>query len=121
MLDDRQRDAGRVDLLERVAADQLAANLAGDADERRRVHPRVGDRRHEVRRAGARGRDRNAWAARGARVTLGHVAGALLVAREDMTNGRAARDRVVGRKNRPARDAEGNLDPFGLEGAKNRV
>ena len=54
VLDDRHRDAGRVDLLERVGADQARAHLAGDADERRRVHPRVGDRRHEVRRARAR-------------------------------------------------------------------
>jgi hypothetical protein len=53
VLDDRQRDAGRVDLLERVTADQLATNLAGDADERRRVHPRVRDRGHEVCRARA--------------------------------------------------------------------
>jgi hypothetical protein len=45
----------------------------------------------------------------------------LLVARQDMTNGRAARNRVVGRKDRSARDAESNLDPFGLEGAENRV
>ena len=74
VLDDRDRDAGDVALLERVGADQVRAHLAGDADERRRVHPRVGDRRDEVRRARARGRDRDADAAGRARVALGHVA-----------------------------------------------
>ena len=51
VLDDGERDSGRVRLLERVRADQVRAHLAGDADERCRVHPRVGDRRDEVRDA----------------------------------------------------------------------
>ena len=58
VLDDRDRDPGDVALLERVGADQDRAHLARDADERRRVHPRVGDRRDEVRRARARRRER---------------------------------------------------------------
>ena len=36
---------GDVALLERVGADQVRRTWPGDADERRRVHPRVGDRR----------------------------------------------------------------------------
>ena len=95
VLDDRHRDPGRVDLLECVGADQRRPHLAGDADERRRVHPRVGDRRDEVRRARAGRRDRDADLARSARVTLGHVPGALLVPREHVPHGRPARDRVV--------------------------
>ena len=53
VLDDRQRDADDVGLLEAVRADQVGAHLAGDEDGRDRVHHRVGDGRDEVRRAGA--------------------------------------------------------------------
>jgi len=63
----------------------------------------VGDRSDEVRGAGARRRDRDTDAARGARVALGHVAGALLVPREDVAHRRPARYRVVERQDRAAR------------------
>ena len=86
------------------------AHLAGDADERRRVHPGVGDRRDEVRRARAGRGDRDADLARGARVALGHVAGALLVPGEHVPDGRSARERVVGRQDRAAGDPEGDFD-----------
>ena len=64
VLGDRQRDAGDVGLLERVGADQLAADLTGDADDRRRVHHRRRDAGDHVGGAGARGRDRHADACR---------------------------------------------------------
>ena len=121
MLDDRDRDAGDVALLERVGADQERPHLARDADERRRVHPRVGDRRDEVRRAGPGGRDRDADAAGGARVALGHVAGALLVPREHVAHGGAARHRVVERQDRAARQPEHHVDALRLERAEDRV
>ncbi len=121
VLDDRHRDPGRVDLLERVGADQRRAHLPRDADERRRVHPGVGDRRDEVRRAGARRRDRDADLPRGARVPLGHVACALLVPGEDVPHGRPARDRVVRRQDRAAGNAEDDLDSLQLEAAQDRV
>jgi hypothetical protein len=93
----------------------------GDADERRRVHPRVRDRRHEVRRAGARRRDRDADATRRTRVALGHVAGALLVPREHVADRRArARSRRRSGGSR-RRDAERDVDALGLEGAEDRV
>ena len=47
--------------------------------------------------------------------------GALLVAGEDVADGRAARERVVERQDRPARNAEGDVDPLGLEAAEDRV
>ena len=121
MLDDRHRDAGGIDFLKRVGADQRRTHLPGDADERRRVHPGVGDRRDEVRRARSGGRDRDAHLAGCAGVALGHVTGALLVPGEHVTNGGAARDRVVGRQDRPAGDPERNVDPFELESAQDRV
>ena len=63
VLDDRHRDSRDVALLERVGADQRRAHLARDADERRGVHPRIRDRRHEVRRTGAGGGDGDTGAA----------------------------------------------------------
>ena len=57
VLRDRQRDAGDVGLLERVRADEAAAHLSGDADDRRRVHHRGGDAGHHVRGTGTGCRD----------------------------------------------------------------
>ncbi len=121
VLDDRDRDPGDVALLERVRADEVRAHLAGDADERRRVHPGVGDRRDEVRRARARRGDRHSGPSRRACVPLGHVACALLVAGEHVAHGRAARERVVERKDRSARQAEGDVDPFRLQRAEDGI
>jgi hypothetical protein len=47
-------------------------------------------------------------------VALGHVAGALLVAHEDVPDGRL-QDGVVGRQDAPAGQAEGDLHPLHLE------
>jgi hypothetical protein len=52
VLDDRERDADGIRLLEGVGADQIRAHLARDRDHRGRIHPRVGNRRDEVRRTG---------------------------------------------------------------------
>ena len=94
MLRDRQRETERVDLLERVRADHRARHLARDRDERNRVELRVGDRREQVRGAGARRRDADAGPARHACDALGDEARALLVAREHVTNrARSARAR----------------------------
>ena len=105
VLGDRQRDAGDVGLLKGVGADQLAAHLAGDADDRRRVHHRRGDAGDHVGRAGARGRNRDADAAARARVAVGHVRRALLVADQHVPD-RKLEHRVVGRQDRAARVAE---------------
>ena len=56
-----------------------------------------------------------------ARVALGHVPCALLVAGEHVPHRRAARDRVVGRQDRAARNPEGDVDAFVLERAQDRV
>ena len=57
VLGDRQRDAGDVGFLERVRANQPAADLAGDADDRRGVHHRRRDAGDHVGRAGTGRRD----------------------------------------------------------------
>ncbi len=121
MLDDRDRDSRDVALLKGVSPDQMRPHLTGDADEGSRVHPRVCDRRDEIGRAGPRRRDRDADAPGRARVTLRHVTCALLVACEDVADGRATCEGVVGRQDRSARDSEDDLDAFGLEGAKQGI
>ncbi len=122
VLDDRHRDALDVGLLEGVGADQVRRHLAGDAHDRRRVEVGVGDRRHEVGRAGAGGRDGDAHLAGRTRVALRHVAGALLVAHQEVA------DRVlvlgpgvVERQDRPARQAEHVGHALGLEAADDRL
>src|SRR6266516_1209183 len=121
VLDDRDRDPGDVAFLERVGADQEGADLTGDADERRRVHPRIGDRRDEVRRTWPRGRDSDANLAGGAGVALCHVPGALLMPCEHVPDGRPARHRVVERQDRAAGDAEDDVDALRFEAAENRI
>ena len=105
VLRDRQRDAGDVGFLERVRPDQPAADLAGDADDRRRVHHRRGDAGDHVGRAGARRRNRDADAAAGAGVAVGHVRRALLVPDQDVPD-REVEHRVVGREDGAARISE---------------
>ena len=73
-------------LLERIGADQLAADLAGDADDRRGIHHRGGDAGDHVGGAGTGCRDGHADAAARARIAVGHVRGALLVANQDVVD-----------------------------------
>ena len=86
-------------------ADQRCGHLAGDADQRNRIHHRGGDAGDQVGGAGAGGRERDADLAAGARVAVGHVRGALFVADQHVAN-RVVEQRVVGRQNRAARIAE---------------
>ena len=115
VLGDRQRDAPDVGFLERVGADRTARDLAGDRDDRHGVHVRVGDRRDEVGRAGARGRHADADLAGREGVPLGRVSGALLVADEDVPDLLGVQERVVRREYRAARDAEDGVDPGRLQ------
>ena len=98
VLGDRQRDAGDVGFLERVGSDQAAADLAGDADDRRRIHHRGREAGDHVGRARTRRRDRDADLAGRARVAVGHVRRALLVPRQDVPDRirRASRRRPAG-------------------------
>ncbi len=117
MLGDRHRDADDVGLLEGVGADGRARDLAGDRDDRDRVHVGVGDRGHQVGRTRAGGGHADADLAGGLRVALGGVPAALLVADQDVADGRGVEQRVVGRQDRAARDAEDDLRPDALERA----
>ena len=104
------RDADGVAFLERVIADQMGRHLAGDADQRNRIHQRVGQRRHHVGGAGARGHQHDAGLAGGARIAFGGVAGALLVPHQDVLDIALLEDLVIDRKHRAAGIAENVLD-----------
>ena len=92
----------------------LPGHLPGDRDDRHRVHVRVRDRRDQVGRARTGGRHADADPAGGLRVPGGGVAGALLVADQDVPH-RRVEQRVVGRQDGAARDAEDYLYAERLE------
>ena len=102
VLGDRQRHAGDVGFLERVGADQLAADLPGDADDRRGVEHRRGDAGDHVRGARTGGRNRDADLPSRAREPVSHVRRALLVAHQHVADG-VLRHRVVRGQDRAAR------------------
>ena len=102
----RPGDADRIAFLKSVVADQVRRHLAGDADERHRIHHRVGQRRHHVGRAGPRGDQRHARLAGRARVALRRVARALLVADEDVLDLLLLEKLVVDREDGAAGIAE---------------
>ena len=114
MLGDGQGDAGDVGFLKGVGADQLAADLSGDANDGRGIQHGRGDAGDHVGRAGARGGDRNANVAAGARVAIRHVGGALLVAHQDVMDV-AVLQGVIRRQNCASRIAEDVLYAFALQ------
>jgi hypothetical protein len=114
VLGDAHRDAGDVALLERVGADRGRRDLACDHDERRRVHVRVADWRDDVGRAGTTGDHRDTGPPGRQRVTLGHVARALLVAHEDVAD-RGVEERVVDGEDGAAGQAKDRVDTLLFE------
>ena len=121
VLGHRQRDAGDVDLLERVLADQRTRDVAGDRDHRDRVQLRRGDRGDEVGRARAAGAHAHADPAARAGVAVRRVAAALLVTDEDVPDlGVVAQD-VVDREDDAARVAEQDVGALDDERLHERV
>ena len=115
VLGDGHRDAGGVAFLERVGADRRRRHLTGDHDHRDRIHHRVAQRRHDVGRGRTTRHHRHARAPGGVGEAFGHVAGALLVAHEDVAD-RRIEDRVVDGEDGAARQSEDDLDTLELEG-----
>ena len=116
-----KRDTGDVGLLEAVGADQVGRHLPGDGDDRDRVHVGVGDRRDQVRGARAAGRHADADAPGGLGVPGGRVTGALLVPDQDVPDHLGVEQRVVGRQDRAARDAEHHVCADPLERVDQRL
>jgi hypothetical protein len=83
VLDDRVGDARDVGFLEGVLAEVHGRRLAREHDHRDRVHERGQQAGDRVGGAWTRGDQHDPGAAGRTRVAVGHVRGALLVARED--------------------------------------
>ena len=114
VLDDRRRDPDHVRLLEGVRPAQRGPHLAGDEQRRDRVHLRVADRGDEVGRARPAGGEGDADPAGRARVSLGGVAGAGLVAHQHVPDA-GVQQRVVERQVGAAGHAEDGVDPGALQ------
>ena len=95
-------------------------HLTGDRDHRDRVHVGVHQRGDQVRRGRTGGHHRDAGLARHVGVALGHVAGALLVTHEHVTD-RAVHQRVVGGQDAAARVAEDQFDVLVFECSDQRL
>ena len=86
-------------------------HLAGDGDQRHRVHLGVGQAGDQVERTGPGGRHHHAGLAAGPRVSLGREDAPLLVPRQDRPDPVAvSRQRLVQRHARAARIGEDDLD-----------
>ena len=120
VLDDRQRHAEHVQLLEGVGAHQRGADLAGDHHHRRRIQEGIGDAGDQVRRARARRGHAHADAAAGAGVAVGSQRGALFVAHQDVLELRAGQGVVEGHDG-AARVAEQQVHALGLECARQQL
>ena len=110
------RDADRVALLEGVGADQRRRNLPRYADDRDRIHQRVGEPCHRVRRARAGRNKHHAHLAAGPRISLRRVNRALLVTHEEVLDPGLLENLVVDRKNGAAGISENVLNALIGEG-----
>ena len=112
-------DADRVGFLERVRADEMGRHLAGDADDRDRIHQRVGEAGDGIGGAGPRRHQQHADLAGGTRIALRRMGRALLVAHEHMLDEVLVEQRVIDRQHRAARIAENRIDALILQGLHN--
>ena len=116
VLGDGEGDAGDVDFLEGVGAEDFGRDLAGDRDDGDRVEHGGGEAGDEVGGAGAGGGHADADAAGRAGVAVGHVGGSLLVADEDVVDGGEFAEGVVDGEDGAAGVAEDGGGAFAGEG-----
>ena len=117
VLRDRHGDAGDVDLLERILAQDGGGNLARDRDQRRAVHPGVGDGRHQIGRARTAGGHADADLAGSAGVPLGGVARTLFVPAQDVMQPVVILpEGVIERHDGAAGNAEDDIDALADQG-----
>ena len=109
VLRDRQRDAGHVGLLEGIRADEGGSDLAGDRDDRDRVHHGVGQPGDQVRRARARRWPCTRRPGPSPRIAVGREGRVLLVPHEDVVH-RIVEQGVIGGHDRAAGIAEDHVD-----------
>jgi hypothetical protein len=108
-------DADRIAFLEGVGPDEVGRHLTRDADDRDRIHHRVGKTGHGIRCTGTRGHQNHADLAGGTGIALRRMHGALLVAHEDVLDLILVEDRIVNGKNGPTGITEDMLDSLVLQ------
>ena len=111
----RQGHPEKVGLLESSLANHRLRHLAGDGDERDRVHERVGDAGDEVGGTGAAGGHADAGLAGGAGVALSRERAALLVAGQDGADLLGPSQRLMKLHARAAGVGEDRVDALALE------
>ncbi len=116
VLDDGARDTDGVTFLKGVQADGGRGHLTGDDHHGNAVHVRGGDAGDRVGDARARGDERHAHLARGARVAVGGVHRGLLVAHQHVLDAFLLEERVVDGQHGAAGVTPDVLDAFGLQG-----
>ena len=119
-LGDRAHDRQDVDVLVGLLVHPFQVALAGEDDDRGAIEERVGDPRHEVRRAGPQGRETDARPTGEAAVGVGHVRGRLLVPRRNEADGRA-RQRLVEVDGLLSGHAEHVRDALGLQAGDEEI
>ncbi len=103
-------DADSVAFLEGIVADEMGGHLAGDADKGNGVEHCIRQRRHHVGRARAGRNEGDARLAGGAGIAFGRMAGALLVAHQDMLKSFLLNDLIIDGKHCTARVAEDRIN-----------
>ena len=115
MLHARPRDTDRIDFLEGILADGVRGYLAGDDDQRDRIHVRRRDARDRVRHARSGGNEGDADAPRCTRIAVGRVHRTLLVPHQHVLDLVLLEELVVDVENGAARIAENVVHVFRLQ------
>ena len=113
-------DAGGIGFLEGVLSDQMGRHLPGQADNRNRVHERVGQARDSVGRTGAGGHQHTAHFTGRAGIALGRVDRRLLVAHEDVPDRILLKQGIVNRQDCAAGIAEDDFNSLLDQGCDQR-
>jgi len=115
MLRTGARDASGVSLLKGVIADQMCRDLAGQTDNRDRIHQRIGQAGDGIGRPGPRCDKHHAGLAGRAGIALGSVNRRLLVTHQDVLDLVVLEERIIDRQHGATGVAEHNLDALILE------
>ena len=114
---DRQGHAEEIGLLERAAADHFLRHLAGNGDDRNRIHEGIGQAGDKIGCAGAGGGHAEAHFSGSARVAFGRKNAALFMAGKDCADLFGARKCLMDRHARPAGISENGVGTLELETA----
>ena len=115
MLDAGAGNADRVDFLECIAADGMTRYLAGDDDDRNRIHVGGGNSGDGIGRARSRGHQADTGFAGRPGVTVGRMRRTLFVAHQNVFQVILLLQGIVNMQYRAARISKDILDTFVLQ------